>query len=82
VVQCGALCCIVLQCVAMCCSVLQCVAVCCSVLQCVAIKRCLACAESVLVYVCVREKARVGVWEMKRRRDSEGHKALCPHMYI
>ena len=33
--QCGAVCCIVLRCVAVCCIVLQCVAVCCIVLQCV-----------------------------------------------
>ena len=45
--QCGAVCCIVVQCVAVCCSVVQrgavccsvvqCVTVCCSVLQCVAV---------------------------------------------
>ena len=46
--QCVAVCCIVLQCVAVCCSVLQCAAVCYSVLQCVAV----CCSVSQCVAVC------------------------------
>ena len=46
--QCVAVCCIVLQRVAACCRVLQCIAVCCSVLQCIAV----CCSVLQCVVVC------------------------------
>ena len=49
VLQCVAVCCILLHCVTVCCNVLQCVAMCCSVLQCVAV------CCSVLQYIAVKE---------------------------
>ena len=55
--QCVAVCCLVLQCVAVRCSVLQCVAVCCSVLQCVAV----CCSVLQCVVVCCSVLQRVGV---------------------